>query len=140
LPAFLAVLALSASCAQTPEFAAVPTADATCVAGSAQLQISDGYQQILCGCKEAGGQPIGSGQGSATCTVPVGTQVFFYYLATHLKHQIMPADGVSFPASSLSDPSAKPETVVHAFQLTAAGTFPYIDAFDAGISGQIIAQ
>ena len=45
-----------------------------------------------------GGQPVGSGRGSVTCTMAAGTVVFFYYQSTQLVHQIVPSTGTGFPA------------------------------------------
>jgi hypothetical protein len=120
---------------------ALPGADTTCAANSAQLAVGDGFQEILCGCAEPGGTVIASGTGvSVTCTIPVGTQVFFYYIGTKTKHQIMAADGVSFPSGPVSDPTDSVPVRVTSFQLTAAGSYPYNDAYDAGISGTLVAQ
>lgn len=130
---------LTVSCNQTSTNS-LPGADTFCAAGSAQIQIGDGYQLILCGCAEPGGQVIGSGSGTLTCTVPVGTEVFFFYQATHLTHQLIPSAGSAFPASPLSDPTATLAVTVDAFQPQVAETYGYVDAFNAGVVGQIVAQ
>lgn len=130
---------LMVSCNQTSQ-GSLPGADTSCAVGSAQIAIGDGYQEVLCGCAEPGGQVIGAGSGTLTCTVPVGTQVLFYYQATLLTHQLIPTPGSLFPASPLSDPTDTLEVTVDAFQPQAAGTYGYVDAFNGGIVGQIVAQ
>jgi hypothetical protein len=104
------------------------------------LAEGDGFQEVLCGCQEASGQVVGSSTGSLTCTVPVGTQIFFIYMATRLRHQIIPSNGTSFPASQISIPAAKPPILTHSFTLNVAGSFGYTDTYDSGIVGTFIAQ
>ena len=119
---------------------ALAGADSTCTPGSAQLAIGDGFQENLCGCQETGGAVVATGTGPVTCTVNSGTQIFFYYLGTRLRHQVISATGDGFAASPVSDPADKTMTKVHSFQITVPGTYGYVDAFDAGITGQFVVQ
>ena len=85
--------------------------------------------------------PRGSGSSVEACVVKVGTQIFFFYIGTKLKHQIAPKDGLSFSTGPVSDPSDTLMVRADSFQLTAAGSFPYTDRFtDARRSGTLIAQ
>jgi hypothetical protein len=84
---------------------------------------------------------VGSGRGQTVCTVPVGTQVFFYYMATLNQHQLVPLAGSAFPPSPLSDPAAKAYKVkVHSFKPMSPGTYRFTDAYDNGVIGSIVAQ
>lgn len=138
--AFLSIFGLlTVSCDQITQ-TSLPGADTFCTAGTAQIAIGDGYQEILCGCAEQGGQVITAGNGQLTCTVSVGTQVILYFQATQLTHQLIPANGSQFPASAISIPTADKPALVHAFQATTAGDYAYADAFNPGVFGQIIAH
>jgi hypothetical protein len=50
----------------------------TCAANTASIYVYGGGMQINCGCVEASGSTFGVGQ-TLQCTIPVGTQVYFYY-------------------------------------------------------------
>jgi hypothetical protein len=124
-----------------PNLVSLAGAGNGCAPGTAELAVGDGFQEIFCGCNEPGGTVSPSGSTPAvTCTVPVGTEILFYYIGTRLLHQIVPTVGSVFAASPLSDPALKVPVTVYGFQLTAAGTYGYVDAFDGGITGRLIAQ
>jgi hypothetical protein len=107
-----------------------------CTAGEAQIQVSDGYFQILCGCVEPEGT-ITETPGTLNCTVKSGTVVFFLYLNTHLEHQIVSTGGVPFASGAPNNPGNSNNTNLAA-QFTTVGTADFDDAFDTQLQGQII--
>ena len=123
-----------------PQISAPQTA---CTSGQAQIEIGDGYQRILCGCAEPAGAMVpsaGSKDPALTCTVPSGTVVFFEYLSTVDRHQIISLASPSFPSSPISDPSDHPPLQIYGATFSPAGTYLYEDAFEPGTTGQIVAQ
>ncbi len=133
---------LLGSCAQTVPNLGTAGANQGCTPGTAQLNVGDGFQQIMCGCKEASAI-VTSGSGPVTCTVAVGTSVFFYYQkGSALVHQIVPSQTTqqTFAASPPSDPSDTIALPVYVFQVKLPGSYGYVDAYDNSISGQIVAQ
>jgi hypothetical protein len=106
-----------------------------CRAGMAQIALYDSGFQNLCGCAEAG---TATGAPSVTCTVPVGTVVFFHYSAAKLTHQIVSTGAASFVSSPVVDPLLPLTPRTHAVTFGAAGTYPFADAYNANYSGQII--
>lgn len=134
----LGVLVISSSCEQVnPPI--VTQADTSCVAGQAQVQISDGYFEDLCGCAETPGTQVAS-PGTLTCTVPAGTVVFFYFVATFTHHQIISTGGtLSFPSSPISDTDTG-NVQPYGVPFPTAGTADFEDAYDTSLQGQIIVQ
>lgn len=126
---------LLAACGnQTSE---VTTADTSCPSGAAQINVTDGFLRIICGCAEAAGT-IATPPTTLTCTVPAGTTVFFYYEATTLRHQIIPTGSPSFVPSPINDPKDIRSMRSHAVKLDASGTYPFADAMNTTINGQLI--
>jgi hypothetical protein len=119
-----------------PSTAPVVTLSETdCTANEAQIRISDGYFQNLCGCVEAAGTIVRSG--NFTCTVKVGTTVFFLYIDTHLDHEIISTGGLPIASTGVNQPgSSSNQNVTALFQT--AGTADFADAFNNNIAGQII--
>ncbi|MGK5084894.1 hypothetical protein WDW37_16525 [Bdellovibrionota bacterium FG-1] len=112
--------------------------DTSCVSGQAQIAIRDGFLQNLCGCNESAGQLIPTQQGTLICTVPSGVTVFFHYLGTSLKHEIVSTGSPAFLSSPPSDPKAILSLPTHVVQFANPGTYSFEDAFDTGLQGQII--
>jgi plastocyanin len=133
---FLAVFVLMAfsSCVSTTTSG---NSSSGCASGLAQIQVGDGFLEILCGCQEAGGVVVGT-PANITCTVPSGTVVLFLYLGTELEHQIVSSGGLSFPSSSVSNPQDPNPIRTAAAQFTASGTYDFQDAFNQGIQGKIV--
>jgi plastocyanin len=113
---------------------AITQAQTSCSAEEAQIRISDGYFQNLCGCAEPSAVTT---SGTFTCTVKVGTTVFFLYLDTHLSHQIISTGGEAFASGGLYQPGSNTNTNV-APEFNTAGTADFEDAFDTNIQGQIV--
>ena len=113
----------------------------TCSTGSAAIAITDGQLAILCGCDEPGGQWAANGA-DLTCTVPAGSTVFFHYLNSNLRHQIVSAPGSAetFPASSVYDPSRPPAVRAHSVRLDTLGTYEFTDEFDSSLNAQLVAR
>lgn len=139
LAALALLAALTASCGSTIT-TSVPATAAGCHTGAAQISLGDGFQRLLCGCQEPSGTVIGSGKGSLTCTVAVGTTVLVIYEATLNNHQFLSTSGKHFISSPISGGLGVSRTYVHSVKLDEAGTYGYKDAFDGGIVGQLIAQ
>jgi hypothetical protein len=116
----------------------VNQSDTACATGQAQVQISDGYFEDLCGCAE--GSSTVTSPGTLTCTVPLNTVVFFYVIAGFTHHQVISTGGtLTFPSSSVS--AIDTGTVQpYGFQFTTAGTADFEDAYDTALQGQIIVQ
>jgi hypothetical protein len=117
----------------------VTQADTACTPGQAQLQISDGYFKNLCGCVEPAGTLVPS-PGTLTCTVPVGTVVFFYVVAGFTHHQIISTTGgtLTFPSGPVSDTGNTGEIQPYGVPFVTAGTADFEDAYDTALQGQII--
>jgi hypothetical protein len=116
----------------------VTPAETACTAGQAQIQVSDGYLEILCGCAETPNTIVTS-PGTLKCTVPVGTTVFFLYLNTHLEHQIISTGGIAFASGPPHQPGSF-NNMTLAVPCDSAGTSDFEDAFDSDIQGQIVIQ
>jgi hypothetical protein len=113
----------------------ISASSTSCTAGEAEIQVSDGYFEDLCGCAEPAGTIVTSG--TFTCTVKTGTTVFFLYINTHLEHQIISTGGVPFPSGTLNMPGSTSNNNV-ANEFNTAGTADFADAFNNQILGEII--
>jgi hypothetical protein len=130
--------ALGTGCSSQPTSNAVSTEQTQCSTGMAQLAVGDSSLHRMCGCNEGTLlAPLGT---AVTCTVPVGTVVYFHYLATELQHAIVSKGAPQFISSPVSDPSDELPIRVHVIRMTTAGTYEFEDAFNTGISGRLIAQ
>ena len=105
---------------------------AGCGTNHAAIAVYEGMLQNLCGCTGAGQNGAVAASGSTlTCTVPVGTTVFFQFIEPTGEHQIEAVGTPTFAAS--------PINTFHAVTfLTAASTYTYRDAFNTALQGQII--
>lgn len=111
-----------------------------CQAGVAQVAITDGFLQILCGCQEASGTSP-TPPATLTCTVPVDTTVVFQYLNTSLTHEVIPAGALTFPASPVSNPAAGLQNGFvrsHFVRFSTTGTYDFEDAYNSSLSGHIV--
>ena len=144
LVTFFALFSWGASgCASsnpTDPMAAVPAESTACLAGQAQIVVRDGSLQNLCGCAESNGQVISTHEGTLTCTVPVGTVVFFHYIGIQLQHQIISTGAPSFGSSAPAGPGIVRPVVVHTVEFDTAGSYSFLDAFDNGLNGNIVVQ
>lgn len=138
-------LAVLPGCGATLANPSLSPSATACTANTAQIGVGDGYLQNLCGCGGTPGQIISPPQ-TLTCNVSAtGTTVFFHYLGTRLTHQIAPAgaaggDGsaTAFVMSPISDPADKSPVRAHAIQLTASGTYSFVDLYTPQLKGSII--
>lgn len=148
---------LAASCGPTEADYKINPATTSCSPGAAEITIGDGFLRRTCGCTELTEQPETttfktSGIGMApllTCTVAPGTHLFFEFLGTTLKHQIIPlkypmtplADnevGNAFVPSPISNPADRNPVRFHPIPVpTTPGTYPFADIF-SGMQGEII--
>ncbi len=98
--------------------------------------VGEGFLKNLCGCAEGNTQSL---QGQVlSCTVPLGTVVFFTFLGTTTTHQIVSTGSPSFPSSAPIEPDNNGQ--VWTVQPSAAGSYTYDDAFSPGVSGVIVVQ
>jgi hypothetical protein len=124
------------SCAN-PAVVTVTEAGTTCQSAQAQILVMDGFLKRLCGCVEASGTQVGVGT-SLDCTVAAGTTVFFHYVGTRMKHQIVPTVANSFTASAPRDPDRSDSVLAHGVVFNASGTYGYQDFYFPNLIGQII--
>ncbi|HLD99457.1 MAG TPA: hypothetical protein VJB59_04320 [Bdellovibrionota bacterium] len=133
LAAFAAILA---GCGQDrPE--ATTISGSTCTPETAQIAVTDGFLQRLCGCQEAAGT-VATANEILTCSVPRGTTVYFHYYSTLLMHQIVSNGTPGFQSSPLSDPKLPLIISFHPVRLDIVGTYGFEDAFNSAIAGQIV--
>jgi hypothetical protein len=130
----LLLVFLATACDQTTA-PVVATADTACNPGEAQIRVSDGYFENLCGCVEPTGTITSSG--TFTCTVKTGAWVFFLYIDTHINHQIISTGGLSFVSGGVNQPGSSNNSNLAA-QFTSAGTADFEDAFNTTIQGKIV--
>jgi hypothetical protein len=136
----LAMLLAASGCDMIPQAPTVDPLQTSCTSGQAQIRVSDGFFQILCGCNGAG-ETAGKFfyvPSTLTCTVPVGTVVFFHYIATQEPHQIVSTAGVPFASSQPSNPAESNPVMEFTAQFQTAGTAYFEDAYVTGLQGQII--
>lgn len=110
-----------------------------CGANTAMISIQDTLQVIQCGCDEASGTVVHSGQ-TLTCTIPAGTWVVFDLSVTKLKHQLISTGTPSFSSSAVRDPSWEQSILSHSAKFDTVGTYSFHDQFQSGISGNIVAR
>jgi hypothetical protein len=130
----LFIVTVLTACDQTTS-PIITTSDTSCSSQEAEIRVSDGYFENLCGCAEAAGTIVDSG--TFTCTVKTGTTVFFLYLDTHLEHQIISTGGVPFTSGTLNLPGSTSNNNV-GVEFNTAGTANFADAFNNLIQGQIV--
>lgn len=106
---------------------------ASCPAGIAQILVGDNFQRVICGCLEGAGTIVYT-PGNFNCTVNGSATFLFNTSGSSLTHQI----------ESTSVPQAFPSSPVgfstFGFLLNASGIYPYQDAFNTSIRGQLIVQ
>ncbi|OFZ55417.1 MAG: hypothetical protein A2428_05825 [Bdellovibrionales bacterium RIFOXYC1_FULL_54_43] len=131
-----ALAAILAGCGQErPESPTI--SGSNCTPQTAQIAVSDGYLQRLCGCQEAA-STVATANEVLTCSVPRGTTVYFHYQSTLLMHQIVSNGTPGFQSSPLSDPKSPLLINFHPVRLDVVGTYGFEDAFNSAIAGQII--
>jgi hypothetical protein len=111
-----------------------------CPGNTAEIAVSDGYLEVLCGCAETAGLVVGAGKGPLTCTVAAGTEIFFNYTAITVSHQIVASGTPAIPPSPVSNPKDTLQNVVHAFKVTTPGTYPFWDAYNNALTGQLVVR
>jgi plastocyanin len=105
----------------------------------AEVLVQDGYFEDMCGCAE--GNVTFLQPAPMTCTVAVGTTVFFVYEGSVRSHQIMSSGSPSFVSSPLWDPPNGNTTVPHfAYLFSVSGTYAFFDSMDPAMTGSIVAQ
>lgn len=107
-----------------------------CQSGVAQVQVEDGFFRILCGCAETAGTQAISG---LTCTVSLGTKVFFHYSGTLLPHQLT-SSNPDFGTSPISEPGRMNTARTHVVHPTAVGDYAFHDLFNAQMTGILRVQ
>ena len=121
-------------------YSSVNPSDTSCTGNMAIILVGDGYMQTICGCTLASeaSQTVFTETHPLTCHVnAVPAPIFFYYLGTRLRHQIISTGPTEFVSSPLSDPDMVPRIQVHSVTLTQGSSiYPFQDAL-SGISGQI---
>lgn len=141
-PRNLRILALAAALLAANgckvEDVATPFSSRACAAGSALIQVGEGFLNLECGCAEGAGVIVAQGT-SATCTVNVGTQLVFNFLGIKTRHQIVGEGSPDLGASSVVTP-ANAGTRPFVAGLPAVGTYGFRDAFNTSIFGQIVVQ
>lgn len=110
-----------------------------CDAGTAVIEVQDGFLRNLCGCDETAGTLALAGS-SLTCTVSTNTLVVFQFNGATLKHQILSQASPSFVSSPVADPQGEVRVPTYAVKLTSAGTYSFEDAFNSALAGQIVVQ
>jgi hypothetical protein len=113
-------------------------ANTSCSPNVANIEVQNGFLRILCGCQEAEGS-IATNANTLTCTVAPDSLIVFNYAGT-FQHRIVSSGTPSFPSGPIFDPLAEKTTRVHSIQLSASGTYSFVDAFDPAISGQVIVR
>lgn len=108
-----------------------------CSTGVAQILVTDGGLQRLCGCAETD-TALAPPPSSLTCSVAAGTVVFFQYLSTQNTHQIVSTGTPAFEDSPLSEALSETRVPVHAVKFVTTGTYTFRDVFVAGANGQIV--
>jgi hypothetical protein len=135
-----AALAASAGCSSTTDVTPITSQGTACPSGAAEIAVTDGYVQALCGCAESSATPV-TPPAALKCTVPVNTVVVFDYLnGTKLRHQIVPTGAPAFAASPVSDPGSSSAVRFHAVQLAAPGSYGFQDSYDEALNGALVAQ
>lgn len=122
---------------------ALAPAATACKPGIVEIQVSDTYLQLGCGCSFAGetnGTQFPT-KNTLTCHVASSSPqplVFFYFVGTLRNHQIVSSLGSpSFPASGLSNPNSDYPIRVHAVTLSQSpAVYSFEDVF-TGLNGQI---
>ncbi len=109
-----------------------------CITGQAQLVVYDTFIQSVCGCQES--PEISNPPNGITCTVPVGTSIWFWYLSTTLLHQIQSTATPTFQTSSLSDPNSSNPVRTHVVTLSTTGSYEFDDVYNRAINGTIVVQ
>jgi plastocyanin len=115
----------------------------TCVGmAQAQVLVQDGYFEDMCGCAESAGGTVSFFQPApVTCTVPVGTTIYFVYAGSVRSHQIISSGSPTFVSSPLWDPpDGLTTTPIFAFLFSASGTYTFLDAMDPAMTGSIVVQ
>ncbi len=102
----------------------------SCEANTAQFIVTDGAITRVCGCAEGGGTFITSN--SFTCTVNVGTVLYFYFNGITNSHQI--SAGLLGVTQSFNSEST---TKVGSLIATQSGSFNLID-INTSIGGTLV--
>lgn len=105
-------------------------ASSTCEANTAQFIVTDGAITRVCGCAEGGGTFISAK--SFTCTVNVGTVLYFYFNGITNSHQI--SAGLLGVTQSFNSAST---TKVGSLIATQSGSFDLLD-INTSIGGTLV--
>ncbi len=131
LLSLLLVAVAGTGCGKRQQEPTLPAAQTGCAPKQAQILVQTGTLVRICGCGESGATPIAP-PASLRCTVSTGTRVLFLMPETLVQHQIVSDSTVpAFDPSPLG-------AVSHPAQFNAAGTYPFSDALNRALNGQII--
>ena len=98
----------------------------SCSANQTIVNIYSGSITSVCGCQEGSNRTFSFGQ-PFTCTVSVGTSVFFYYPGINMQHMISITGGPNQGSLNPHDPSQTNPADV--FPLNSSGTVSFFDYF-----------
>jgi hypothetical protein len=106
---------------------------ATCLPNTAQIEVYDTGMRRGCGCAEPAGQFFNQ-QNSLTCTVSVGTAVYFTYVGIQNQHLIVISGFTQgFPTRNEQDAGS-----VDVFPTNSSGvSFGFSDFYNGSIGGTI---
>ena len=113
--------------------------DTRCGATSAVISVNDGSFTNICGCQESRNQVISQGT-PLECTIPAGSTVFFTYLSSANKAQIISLGQPAFVSSMPYDPADKARTRSFSITFANPGTYHFEDAFNGTMTGDIVVQ
>ena len=105
-----------------------------CTTGAAHIQVLDGMMIRTCGCAEANDTIFSSGQ-TLTCTVNIGTKIYFDFVATTVTHQVTIT---SVSTTPIVNPSTTSPVQTYTITPTATGTFQFYDIFFPTLGGSIV--
>lgn len=117
----------------------VAPAQTACQPNTAQIAVGDGFLQILCGCTQANEAPLTvfPTPEKLTCHVQsANTTVFFLFVNTKSRHQIVPTGPNFFQPSAVNNPSVDPVIISSATLLSQPGTVYSFEDLFSGAPGE----
>jgi len=138
LAVLLVASGLLSGCGDSMLSSRFTVAQTNCNPGVAQLGVADGSLVSYCGCAE-GTNLRDEAPANLTCTVAAGTTVFFSYVESILRHQIISTGSPTFVSSPPNRVRNQNNGVlVHAVTFETAGTYTFTDSIFPGLDGQIV--